>query len=164
MIAHAQAVDTRRLSPHTRPGYEADTRVATMAQKLLPTAAVNRKVDGCSRFLGCQTRHQMGWMAKNLCVVSWRRRRSSCCHWHKKSTRSTWTTIADCKDKGNALKLHLPKKKTVVFFKTLVLECAWVPNLVHPRIIQSLSTLDVTHVIKCTRLSPSLVGRAWEQG
>ena len=25
------------------------------------------------------------------------------------------------------------------------------------------STLDVTHVIKCTRLSPSLVGRAWEQ-
>ena len=26
------------------------------------------------------------------------------------------------------------------------------------------STLDVTHVIKCTRLSPSLAGRAWERG
>jgi len=26
------------------------------------------------------------------------------------------------------------------------------------------STLDVTHVIKCTRLSPTLAGRAWERG
>ena len=26
------------------------------------------------------------------------------------------------------------------------------------------STLDVTHVIKCARLSPTLTGRAWEQG
>ena len=26
------------------------------------------------------------------------------------------------------------------------------------------STLDVTHMIKCIRLSPSLVGRAWERG
>ena len=26
------------------------------------------------------------------------------------------------------------------------------------------STLDVTHVIKCTRLSPTLTGRAWGRG
>ena len=26
------------------------------------------------------------------------------------------------------------------------------------------STLDVTHMIKCTRLSPTLTGRAWERG
>ena len=27
-----------------------------------------------------------------------------------------------------------------------------------------MSTFDVTHGIKCTRLSPSLAGRAWERG
>ena len=27
-----------------------------------------------------------------------------------------------------------------------------------------LSTLDVTHMIKCNRLSPSLAGTAWERG
>ena len=26
------------------------------------------------------------------------------------------------------------------------------------------STLDVIHMIKCTRLSPTLAGRAWERG
>ena len=34
---------------------EASTCVATMAQKPLPTAAVNCKVDKCSRFSECQT-------------------------------------------------------------------------------------------------------------
>ena len=32
--------------------------------------------------------------------------------------------IADCKDEGNTLKPYLPEKKTVVVFKTLVLEHA----------------------------------------
>ena len=40
--------------------------------------------------------------------------------------------IADCKDDGNVLKPYLPEKKTVVVLKTLVLERAWVPSLVHP--------------------------------
>ena len=43
--------------------------------------------------------------------------------------------IADCKDEGNTLKPYLPEKKTVVVLKTLVLERAWAPSLVHPRVI-----------------------------
>ena len=39
---------------------EAITRVATMAQKPLATAAANRKVDLCSRFSEHQTRHHTG--------------------------------------------------------------------------------------------------------
>ena len=52
--------------------------------------------------------------------------------------------------------------KTVVVLKMLVLKSVWAPSLVHPCII--VSTLDATHVTKCTRLSPSSAGRAWEQG
>ena len=33
----------------------------------------------------------------------------------------------------------------------------------HAQLIYPASTLNITHVIKCTRLSPFLVGRAWEQ-
>ena len=44
---------------------------------------------------------------------------------------------ADCKDEGNTLEPYLPEKKTVVVLKTLVLECAWVPSLVHPHAIKS---------------------------
>ena len=33
--------------------------IATMAQKPLATADVNHKVDWCSRFLDCQTRHRL---------------------------------------------------------------------------------------------------------
>ena len=40
--------------------------------------------------------------------------------------------ITDCKDEGNTLKPYLPEKKTLVVLKTLVLECAWAPRLVHP--------------------------------
>ena len=54
--------------------------------------------------------------------------------------------IADCKDEGNTLKPHLPEKKTVAVLKMLVLERVWAPSLAH------VSTLDVTHVIKYTRL------------
>ena len=39
---------------------EASICVATMAQKLLATAAINRKADQCSRFSECQTRYLTG--------------------------------------------------------------------------------------------------------
>ena len=43
----------------------------------------------------------------------------------------------------------------LVVLKTLVLEHAWVPCLVHSCVIKVFSTLEVTHVIKkITRLSP----------
>ena len=44
--------------------------------------------------------------------------------------------------------------------------CGW--DSVHARAqlsrVYLASTLDIMHVIKCTRLSPSLAGRAWEGG
>ena len=43
--------------------------------------------------------------------------------------------IADSKDKGNAMKAYLPEKKTVLAFKSLVLEHVWTPSLVHPCVI-----------------------------
>ena len=45
--------------------------------------------------------------------------------------------IGDCKGEGNTLKPYVAEKKTVVVFKTLVLERAWAPNLVHPRVFKS---------------------------
>ena len=44
--------------------------------------------------------------------------------------------------------------------------CGW--DFVHAHVqlsrVYLASTLDVTRVIKCTRLSPTLTGRAWERG
>ena len=46
--------------------------------------------------------------------------------------------IADCKDKGacNTLKPYLPKEKTVVVLKVLLLKRVWVPGFVHPCVIK----------------------------
>ena len=105
------------------------------------TAAINRKVDQCSRFSEHQTQHLMGWMARNFvicCGVSWRRCCSSCRHSLKK-----WLVLrgqlynTDCNDKGNTLRPYLREKKTVVVLKTLVFERAWAPSLVHPCVIKS---------------------------
>ena len=44
--------------------------------------------------------------------------------------------------------------------------CEWSRFSVCPHVsrVYLMSTLDITHVMKCTRLSPSLAGRAWEWG
>ena len=64
----------------------------------------------------------------------------------------TWITIwiTDC---INTLKAYLPEKKSVVELNGLCLNVHGGP-LSPPQVM---STLDVMHVIKCTRLSPSLV-------
>ena len=40
----------------------------------------------------------------------------------------------------------------MVVLKTLVVEHAGAPNIDHPHVIKVMSTLDVTHVAKCTSL------------
>ena len=67
--------------------------------------------------------------------------------------------IAECKDEGNTLKrLNVPKKKTVVVLKALTLN-AWLSPPPQDKVV---STVDIMHVIKCTGISPFLVGRTWK--
>jgi len=61
----------------------------------------------------------------------------------KKSTSFTRTTVyCWLQNEGNAPKPYLPANKTVVVLKTLVLEHAWAPGLVHPHVINPLTTDD----------------------
>ena len=65
---------------------------------------------------------------------------------------------------GSVYSLHkCTRRVTYGYSIDDVTSWSWV-NLAIPSRVYLASTLDVTHVIKCTRLSPSLAGRAWERG
>ena len=64
--------------------------------------------------------------------------------------------IFNNKDEGNTLKPYLPEMKTAVVLKVFLLECAWVPGLVHPSMLSAVKAGSVffwTNLYKCAHAS-----------
>ena len=120
---------------------------------------VNCKVDWCNRFSECQMLHLTGLNCKKFSDLLCCKLASLLFELSTMTQEINYISLTT-KTKVTHSTHIFRKKKTLLVSKILVLKHAWVPSLVHPHISKSLSTLDITRVMKIYQALPLLSGKS----